>query len=55
MVVAGGGSAIACGVALAATPEDGQIELVPGWIHCLGNAAGALTSGGFLVYESIFR
>ena len=54
MVLGGGGSALACGLVLSATPEDGQVELVPGELHCMAVGAGALLSGGFLIYKSIF-
>ncbi len=54
MVLGGGSAALACGLALTATPEDGQVELVPGWLHCMAVGAGALLTGGYAVYESIF-
>ncbi len=54
VAVTGGGAAAACALAATATPADGQIELVPLELHCMGVGAGSLLAGGAAIYNAIF-
>lgn len=53
VAIAGGGAAAGCFVGAAATPEDGQLELVPTEVHCMMIGAGALLAGGALFVDSL--
>ncbi len=51
--VAGGGAMAGCLLAAGTTPEDGQIELVPLELHCIGTGAGAMLAGGVVFLDSL--
>jgi YD repeat-containing protein len=53
VAIAGGGAAAGCFIAAGATPEDGQIELVPLEMHCMAIGSGALLAGGALFFDSL--